>query len=80
MLKQGIRNTQITFGIFKINRVYFMWHSRRANFPCFYFLFEIIERDISPDIFTQIKQNGIDAFHGIAKGRKAIVVFNLGSI
>ncbi len=68
---------KIAFGIFKINRVYFMRHGRRAYFSFFCFLFKIFHGNIGPDIPAKINQDIIDPFHAVKMCGQVIIVFDL---
>ena len=57
-----------------------MWHGRRTYFAFFYFLLEIIHRNIGPDIPAEINQDGINPFHAIKMCGKIIVMLYLCSI
>src|SRR6056297_144586 len=79
MLKNGIGQTKVSFGIFKIDGVYFVWHGRRAYFSLFDFLLKIIHGNVGPHISIQIDQNGIDALEAIEQSRHVVVMLNLSS-
>ena len=54
-----------------------MRHCRRTNLACFDFLFEILHRNVSPDVAAEVDEDSIDSLEAIEDSRKIIVVFNL---
>jgi adenylosuccinate lyase len=66
-LKRQIKHlesvTKITFTIFKINRINFVWHSGRTYLASNGFLLEITQRNIPPNITTKINQNSVKPIH-----------------
>ena len=65
MPQQCIGQSQIAFGIFKIDRVYFMRHGGRTDFAGFYLLLEISQGNVAPDISIEVDQNGIESREGV---------------
>jgi len=80
VFQDGIRHTQVTFRIFKVNRVHLMRHRTGAYFTRFDFLLEVFHRDVLPEVTVHVNHNGIDALHGIEDGTQIIVIGNLSSI
>ena len=72
--------TQVTFRIFKVNRIHFMRHGTRSHFSGFNLLLEILHRDVLPEVTIHIDHNRIDTLHTIKNSRKVIIVRNLCSI
>ena len=56
-----------------------MRHRGRTHLTSNYPLFEIFHRDISPNVPTQVNQDGVDAHERLTLGSEIVVVFNLGS-
>jgi hypothetical protein len=59
VLKQGIGQAQVAFGVFKVNRIDFVRHGRRANLTGLESLLEITQRHIAPNVTRQIDQDSI---------------------
>src|SRR5438552_7318309 len=77
MFEYCVCKPQISFGIFKINRIYFMRHGRRADLTFLCFLLEIIHRYIGPYITTEIDQDVVYPFQTVKARCKIIVMLNL---
>jgi hypothetical protein len=48
--QHGVGQTEVAFGVFKVNGVDFVRHGGGANFAGFQTLFEIAQRDITPNV------------------------------
>lgn len=57
MIKQAIGYPEISFCILEIDWIDFVRHSRTSNFIGNDFLFEIAQRNVLPNISTQISEN-----------------------
>ena len=66
MVKNSIAQAEVSFGIFKVNRIDFMRHRRRAYFAGNGFLFEVAEGDIEPHIAVEVEQNIVEAGEGMS--------------
>ena len=75
--KNGIGYAHITFRILKINRVHLMGHCTRTDLTGLDFLFEILHRDIHPEIAVQVNNNGINTAHSIKDCTQPVVVRDL---
>ena len=80
MREHGIGNTQITFWVFKVDWVDFVWHGGWAHFTIFEFLFEITQGDIRPYIAVKINQNGIVTAQRVKQFGDIVMWLNLGGI
>src|SRR6185503_3489014 len=80
MFEKCISDSQVSFRIFKIYWVYFMWHCRRTDFSLFCFLFEIIHRHIGPYIPAKVNQDIVNAFDAVKMCREIIIMLHLGSV
>ena len=80
VLKNSIRHAQVSFRIFKVNRVHLVRHRAGAHLTGFNLLLEVFHRDILPEVTVHINHHRIDALHGIKDGRQIIVIGYLGSI
>src|SRR5688572_23496246 len=79
MFEQSIGDTKIAFSVFKVNRIYFMWHCRRAYFTSFDLLRKIIHGNVLPHVACKIDQYRVDPFEIVALCSKMIVMFDLRS-
>src|SRR5688572_3934390 len=77
MFEYTVCHTKVTFGFLKINRVYFMGHSRRTYFAFLCFLLKVIHRNISPDITAKINKDIVDPLHAVKMRCQIIVMFYL---
>jgi len=80
MPQHGVGQTQVTFGIFKINGIDLVRHGARTHFTALQFLFEVAQRHITPDITGKVNQNGIGARNSVEKLGHVIVRFNLNAV
>ena len=80
MLKNSVCYAQITFGIFKVNRIYLMRHCAWTNLSGFNLLFEILHRDILPEVTVHVNHHRIDALHCIEDGGQIVIIGNLSRI
>ena len=80
VFENGIRHTQISFRIFKVNRIHLVRHRTGAHLTGFNLLLEVLHRDILPEVAVHINHHRVDALHGIKDGRQIIIVGYLGSI
>ena len=55
MVEQGVSNAYVALGVFEINWIDFMGHGRGASLALDLPLFEILNRDIAPDISIEIE-------------------------
>src|SRR5690606_22496988 len=77
VFKYGIGNSEVSFTIFKVNRIYFMWHGAGSDLTFFYFLLKIVHRNVGPYISVQIQKNRVDTLHTIKQRCQMIIVFDL---
>src|SRR3954462_6132376 len=80
MRQQCVRQAQIAFRIFEINRIDLVRHGGRSDFIFLDSLLEIADRNITPDISIEIEQNGIESRDCIEQLRDAVVGFYLSGI
>ena len=80
MFQNGSGDPQVSFRIFEVNRVHFVRHCARTDFSGFYLLFEILHRDILPEVPVHIYHYSIDTLHCIKNSREVIIVWNLSRI
>ncbi|MNZ69913.1 hypothetical protein D3C78_882290 [compost metagenome] len=80
MLQHGIRQTQIAFGVFKVNRVHFMRHGRRTNFAGDGFLLEVVQRHITPHVTIEVDQDGVEAGDAVKQLSNVVVRLNLRGV
>lgn len=77
VFKEGIGESEITFGVFKVNGIDLMWHGGRAHFVGLDTLFEIPHGDVLPIVTGEVDENGIDAFEGVKESSEVVVIGNL---
>src|SRR3546814_7676699 len=53
MLKDGVGDAEVAFGILEVDRVDLVWHRRAANFAGNGALLEVADRDIAPEIAAE---------------------------
>ena len=59
-MQQGcIRQPKVAFRVFEINRVDFVRHGRRTNFPLDRFLLEVANGNVAPDITAEIDKDRV---------------------
>ena len=80
VVEQGVRQSQVALGVFKINRVDFVRHSGRSHFTLDSALLEITQGNVAPDVAIEINQYGVEPCQGIKKFCHVIVGFNLGRV
>ena len=59
MTQQRVGNTQVAFGVLKVDRIHLVGHGRRSDFPGQDLLPEIAERNVAPKITTQVNENRV---------------------
>ena len=72
--------TQVTFRIFKVNRIHLVRHSTGTHFTGFDLLLEIFHGNILPEVTVHIDHHCINAFHCIKDSGKIIIIGDLRSI
>ena len=80
MFQNGTCHTQITFRIFKVNRIHFVRHGAGTYFTGFNLLLEIFHGNILPEVTVHIDHYRIYALHSIEYSRQIIIIRNLRSI
>ena len=80
MLENRIGDTEVAFRVFKINRIDFMWHRRRADFTSNRTLLEVAKRNVTPDVPIKIDQDGVKAGDCIKQFSNIIMRFNLRGV
>lgn len=80
MSEQWDCHTQVSFSIFEINRVYFMWHSWRTNFTLNILLSEVSKWNIRPHISTEVNKDSIDMCQSKWNISYRVMWFNLSCI
>ena len=78
MFEKRIGQTNVAFGVFEIDWVYFVRHGRRANFTRLDLLLEVVHGDVGPHVAIEVEENVVDALHAIKNSSQLVVVFNLG--
>ncbi|MNE40461.1 hypothetical protein D3C80_1344840 [compost metagenome] len=80
MLQQGIRQAQVAFGVFKVNRVHFMRHGGRTNFARDGFLLEVVQRHIAPHVTIKIDQDGVETGDAVKQLSNIVVRLDLRGV
>ena len=77
MLKDGVCQTEVAFGVLEIDGVDLVGHGRGAYFASLDFLFEVFHGDVAPDVAAEVNQNDIEAFAIVEIGSHVVIVFYL---
>ena len=77
MIEQGVCHAEVAFGIFKIDRIDLVRHSRRANLVLCDLLLEIAQRDVSPEVPTQVDQDRVVAHERMRVLGRPVMGFDL---
>ena len=80
MLENRVSDTEVAFGVFKINRIDFMWHRGRTNLAGNGTLLEVAKRNVTPDVPIKIDQDGVKAGDCIKQFSNIIMRFNLRGV
>ena len=79
-LQQGIGNPEVPLAILEVDRIHLVGHCTRSHLAGLDLLFEVLHRDIHPEVAVEIDNDGIDATNSIEDGRQRVVVTNLSRI
>ena len=80
MLQHGIRQTQVTFGVFKVDWVHFVRHGGRTDFPGDGLLPEVVQGDVTPYVTIEVDQDGVEARNAVKQLGDVVVRLNLGGV
>lgn len=80
VLQNRVRQTRVTLGVFEIDRVNFVWHGGRADFTRDSFLFEMVQRHVTPDITVKVDQDGVEAGNAVEQLSNVVVRLNLRGV
>ena len=80
MLQNRVRQTQVTLGVFEIDGVNFVRHGGRADFTRDSFLFEMVQRHVTPDIAVKVDQDGVETGDAVKQLGNVVVRLNLRGV
>ena len=75
--ENGIRKTEIAFGILEVNGVHLMWHRRGANLTLHGALLEISHRHVHPHVAIKVEKHRVPTCNSIEKLRDTVMRLTL---
>ncbi|KFB68500.1 MAG: hypothetical protein CAPSK01_001896 [Candidatus Accumulibacter vicinus] len=80
MAQDGVRQTKIALGVFKVDWIHLVRHGRRTDLAILEFLLEEAQRDVAPDIPVQVDEDQVSTRKGIEQLRQRVVWLDLNRV
>ncbi|CAM2144420.1 Glutathione s-transferase protein [Paraburkholderia tropica] len=78
--QRGVRETEVAFRVFEVDRIDLVRHRRRTDFAGLQLLLEVAERDVAPHVAVEVEQDRVRARDGVEQFGHVVVRLDLDRV